>query len=87
VVNGAKVWTSNAHFSHYGIVLVRTSPADPANRHAGLSQLLVAGRNGVPRESCGGDSDGDGAVSRHRRDCSRTTRSVPERRRQPERDN
>jgi alkylation response protein AidB-like acyl-CoA dehydrogenase len=41
VVNGAKVWTSNAHFSHYGIVLVRTSPADSANRHAGLSQLLV----------------------------------------------
>ena len=41
VVNGAKVWTSNAHFSHYGIMLVRTSPADPANRHAGLSQLLV----------------------------------------------
>ena len=41
VVNGAKVWTSNAHFSHYGIVLVRTSPADPANRDAGLSQLLV----------------------------------------------
>jgi alkylation response protein AidB-like acyl-CoA dehydrogenase len=41
VVNGAKVWTSNAHVSHYGIVLVRTSPVDPANRHAGLSQLLV----------------------------------------------
>src|ERR671917_2948813 len=41
VVTGAKVWTSNAHHSHYGIVLVRTSPADPANRHAGLSQLLV----------------------------------------------
>src|SRR3954468_12508593 len=41
VVNGAKVWTSNAHASHYGIVLVRTSPADPANRHAGLSQLPV----------------------------------------------
>jgi alkylation response protein AidB-like acyl-CoA dehydrogenase len=41
VVNGAKVWTSNAHASHYGIVLVRTSPVDPANRHAGLSQLLV----------------------------------------------
>jgi alkylation response protein AidB-like acyl-CoA dehydrogenase len=41
VVNGAKVWTSNAHHSHYGIVLVRSSPADPANRHAGLSQLLV----------------------------------------------
>ncbi|SDX75553.1 Acyl-CoA dehydrogenase [Modestobacter sp. DSM 44400] len=41
VVNGAKVWTSNAHLSHYAITLVRTSAADPANRHAGLSQLLV----------------------------------------------
>src|SRR3954449_893330 len=41
VVNGAKVWTSNAHHSHYGITLVRTSPADPSDRHAGLSQLLV----------------------------------------------
>jgi alkylation response protein AidB-like acyl-CoA dehydrogenase len=41
VVNGAKVWTSNAHASHYAITLVRTSPADPAHRHAGMSQLLV----------------------------------------------
>ena len=41
VVNGAKIWTSNAHHSHYAITLVRTSPADPANRHAGFSQLLV----------------------------------------------
>jgi alkylation response protein AidB-like acyl-CoA dehydrogenase len=41
VVNGAKIWTSNAHHSHYAITLVRTSPADPAHRHAGLSQLLV----------------------------------------------
>ncbi|UOY01824.1 acyl-CoA dehydrogenase family protein [Blastococcus sp. PRF04-17] len=41
VVNGAKIWTSNAHHAHYGIVLVRTSPGDPANKHAGLSQLLV----------------------------------------------
>ncbi|SFL36524.1 acyl-CoA dehydrogenase family protein [Geodermatophilus ruber] len=41
VVTGAKVWTSNAHHSHYGIVLVRTAPVDPGNRHAGLSQLLV----------------------------------------------
>jgi alkylation response protein AidB-like acyl-CoA dehydrogenase len=41
VVDGAKVWTSNAHASHYAITLVRTSPADPAHRHAGLSQLLV----------------------------------------------
>jgi alkylation response protein AidB-like acyl-CoA dehydrogenase len=41
VVNGAKVWTSNAHHSHYGIVLVRTSPLDTKHRHAGMSQLLV----------------------------------------------
>jgi alkylation response protein AidB-like acyl-CoA dehydrogenase len=41
VVNGAKLWTSNAHHSHYAITLVRTSPGDGANRHAGLSQLLV----------------------------------------------
>jgi len=41
VVNGAKVWTSNAHASHYAITLVRTAPSDPANRHAGMSQLLI----------------------------------------------
>jgi alkylation response protein AidB-like acyl-CoA dehydrogenase len=41
VVTGAKVWTSNAHASHYAITLVRTSPSDPSNRHAGMSQLLV----------------------------------------------
>jgi alkylation response protein AidB-like acyl-CoA dehydrogenase len=41
VVNGAKIWTSNAHASHYAITLVRTAPVDPSNRHAGMSQLLV----------------------------------------------
>ena len=41
VVNGAKIWTSNAHASHYAITLVRTAPVDPSNRHAGLSQLMV----------------------------------------------
>jgi alkylation response protein AidB-like acyl-CoA dehydrogenase len=41
VVNGTKVWTSNAHFADYMITLVRTSPADGTNRHAGLSQLLI----------------------------------------------
>ena len=41
VVNGAKVWTSNAHHAHYAITLVRTAPPDPSSRHAGLSQLLV----------------------------------------------
>jgi alkylation response protein AidB-like acyl-CoA dehydrogenase len=43
VVNGAKIWTSNAHVAHYAIVLVRTSPPEegPRGRHRGLSQLLV----------------------------------------------
>src|SRR3954463_13488885 len=41
VVTGAKVWTSNAHHAHYGIVLVRTSPLDSKHRHRGMSQLLV----------------------------------------------
>lgn len=41
VLNGTKVWTTNAHVADYAIVLVRTSPVDPRNRHAGLSQLLV----------------------------------------------
>jgi alkylation response protein AidB-like acyl-CoA dehydrogenase len=40
-VTGAKVWTSYAHESHYAITLVRTAAADPKNRHAGLSQLIV----------------------------------------------
>jgi alkylation response protein AidB-like acyl-CoA dehydrogenase len=43
VVNGAKIWTSNAHASHYAITLVRTSPPEegPRGRHRGMSQLLV----------------------------------------------
>ena len=40
-VYGTKVWTSGAHHAHAFIALVRTSPADPEHRHAGMSQLLV----------------------------------------------
>ena len=40
-VNGAKIWTSSAHRSHYMILLCRTSPRDENHRHAGLSQFLV----------------------------------------------
>ena len=40
-VNGSKIWTSKAHIAHYMIALVRTRPADPENRHAGLSQFLI----------------------------------------------
>lgn len=40
LINGQKIWTSNAHQVHYIIALVRTSPQGD-NRHAGLSQLIV----------------------------------------------
>jgi len=41
VVNGQKIWTSNAHLCHYMVTLVRTSPFDGKHKHAGLSQLIV----------------------------------------------
>src|SRR4051812_29699406 len=40
-VTGAKVWTSYAHESHYAITLVRTGGSTPADRHNGLSQLIL----------------------------------------------
>ncbi|MGE8001109.1 acyl-CoA dehydrogenase family protein [Lysinibacillus sp. NPDC093190] len=41
IVNGQKIWTSNAHLCHYMVTLVRTSPFDRKSKHAGLSQLIV----------------------------------------------
>jgi alkylation response protein AidB-like acyl-CoA dehydrogenase len=40
VVNGTKVWTSNAHLSDYAIALFRTAVV-PDKKHEGLSQFLV----------------------------------------------
>jgi alkylation response protein AidB-like acyl-CoA dehydrogenase len=40
-VNGAKLWTSNAHLSHFMIMLARTGPVDAERRHLGLTQFLV----------------------------------------------
>jgi alkylation response protein AidB-like acyl-CoA dehydrogenase len=40
VVNGTKIWTTNAHRAHYMVALVRTS-GETADRHAGLSQILI----------------------------------------------
>jgi alkylation response protein AidB-like acyl-CoA dehydrogenase len=40
LVNGAKIWTSNAHHCHWMIALFRTS-GTPADRHEGLTQFLV----------------------------------------------
>ncbi len=39
-IDGRKVWTTNAHRSHYMIALVRTS-GTPQDRHRGLSQVIV----------------------------------------------
>ncbi len=41
LVNGRKIWTSNAHEADYMIALLRTSPPTPENRRHGLSQFLV----------------------------------------------
>jgi alkylation response protein AidB-like acyl-CoA dehydrogenase len=40
-LSGTKVWTSGAHHAHAFIVLARTAPVDPDQRHAGLSQFIV----------------------------------------------
>jgi alkylation response protein AidB-like acyl-CoA dehydrogenase len=39
-LNGQKIWTTNAHRSHYMIALVRTSGTGE-DRHKGLSQIIV----------------------------------------------
>lgn len=39
VLNGQKVWTTNAHHSHYMIALVRTSESE--SRHGGMSQFII----------------------------------------------
>jgi alkylation response protein AidB-like acyl-CoA dehydrogenase len=40
VVNGTKIWTSEAHLADYMVALFRTD-TDPDDRHAGMSQFLV----------------------------------------------
>ena len=40
-LNGRKVWTSNAHRSHYMIALMRTAAPTEQDRRHGLSQFLV----------------------------------------------
>ncbi|MBM9461190.1 acyl-CoA dehydrogenase family protein [Nocardioides sp. zg-536] len=40
LVNGSKIWTSNAHNASMCLLLARTDP-DPANKHGGISYLLA----------------------------------------------
>jgi alkylation response protein AidB-like acyl-CoA dehydrogenase len=39
IINGQKVWTSGAHYSDYGIVLVRTNPEK--EKHKGLTMFVI----------------------------------------------
>ncbi|MBC7285342.1 acyl-CoA dehydrogenase family protein [Hoeflea sp.] len=41
VVNGSKIWTTNAHLCHTMILFCRTGSPDTADRHGGTSQFLV----------------------------------------------
>ncbi|MGE8321289.1 MAG: acyl-CoA dehydrogenase family protein [Comamonas sp.] len=59
VLNGQKIWTTNAHHCHYMIALVRTSGSSE-DRHKGLSQVIVdlklPGVTVRPIEDLSGDS-------------------------------
>ncbi|MDG2461746.1 MAG: acyl-CoA dehydrogenase family protein [Luminiphilus sp.] len=59
VINGQKIWTSGAHFSDYGVIVVRTDPSVP--KHKGLSYFYVdmkaPGVEIKPIKQLTGDSD------------------------------
>jgi acyl-CoA dehydrogenase len=58
-VTGTKLWVTGAHRAHALVVLARTSPVDTTNRHAGLSQFIVATTSsGVVIRPIRGLSDG-----------------------------
>ncbi len=48
-INGRKIWTSNAHRSHYMIALLRTSAATSENRRYGLTQYRCTQEHSVFR--------------------------------------
>ena len=39
IIDGQKVWTTNAHLSDYGIIVTRTDPSQP--KHKGLTMFIV----------------------------------------------
>ena len=59
VINGQKMWTAGAHYSDYGVIVVRTDPTVP--KHKGLSYFYVdmkaPGVEIKPIKQLTGDSD------------------------------
>jgi alkylation response protein AidB-like acyl-CoA dehydrogenase len=59
VINGQKVWTTNAHLSDYGIIVTRTDPSKP--KHKGLTMFIVdmraAGVEARPLKQMSGGAD------------------------------
>ena len=59
VINGQKIWTSGAHYSDYGVIVVRTDPSVP--KHKGLSyfyiEMKAPGVEIKPIKQLTGDSD------------------------------
>ena len=59
LINGQKIWTSGAHYSDYGVIVVRTDPTVP--KHKGLSYFYVdmqaPGLEIKPIKQLTGDSD------------------------------
>jgi acyl-CoA dehydrogenase len=39
ILNGQKVWTSGAHYAHFGLIIARTDPEAP--KHRGISCFIV----------------------------------------------
>lgn len=59
VIDGQKVWTTNAHLSDYGIIVCRTDPSKP--KHKGLTMFIVdmraPGVEARPLKQMSGGSD------------------------------
>jgi alkylation response protein AidB-like acyl-CoA dehydrogenase len=59
VIDGQKVWTTNAHLSDFGIIVTRTDPAAP--KHKGLTMFIVdmhaPGVEARPLKQMSGGSD------------------------------
>ncbi len=71
-LNGQKVWTTNAQFAAYGLLLARTNPDVP--KHKGMTMFIVPmDADGVTSAACGRSP----ASRSSTRSSSTTSRSPP----------